>query len=216
MRTIETTVYSFDELSDQAKEKAREWFREGNLDYDWFDSLYDDAVQIGEILGIEFDQRLGRTMGGKQTRAPKIWWSGFYSQGDGACFEGSWVWKACSKAIRDYAPKDETLHDIADRLTAIDNGEGFSARMKHSGHYYHSGCMSVDVEFSDEVLGEDKELPQAEFSASETAIIQAMRDFADWIYSSLEKEHDWLQADEQVDESIRANEYEFEEDGSRA
>ena len=26
MKTIETTVYSFDELSDEAKEKAREWF----------------------------------------------------------------------------------------------------------------------------------------------------------------------------------------------
>ena len=29
MKTIETTVYTFDELDDHAKEKAREWYRDG-------------------------------------------------------------------------------------------------------------------------------------------------------------------------------------------
>lgn len=49
MRTItETkTLYKFDELSDKAKEKARDWYREGALDYDWWDSTYEDAERIG-------------------------------------------------------------------------------------------------------------------------------------------------------------------------
>lgn len=36
MEILEITVYSFDELEDKAKEKAREWWR-NELDYPWFD-----------------------------------------------------------------------------------------------------------------------------------------------------------------------------------
>ena len=46
-KIIETTVYSFSELSDAAKEKAREWYRNGALDYDWWESTYEDAEQAG-------------------------------------------------------------------------------------------------------------------------------------------------------------------------
>jgi hypothetical protein len=37
-----------------------------------------------------------------------------------------------------------------------------------------------------------------------------------WIYRQLEREYDYQNADAQVDENIRANEYEFYEDGKRA
>jgi hypothetical protein len=36
MRTIETTIFTFDELNDKAKERAREWYRDG-LDFSWAD-----------------------------------------------------------------------------------------------------------------------------------------------------------------------------------
>lgn len=54
MKIIQTTVYTFDELSDKAKEKARDWYREGALDYDWWDSVYEDAANIGLKIS-EFD-----------------------------------------------------------------------------------------------------------------------------------------------------------------
>ncbi len=54
MKVIKTKVYELDELSEDAKEEAREWYRDGALDHDWWDYLEDDAGQIG--LGItEFD-----------------------------------------------------------------------------------------------------------------------------------------------------------------
>lgn len=37
-----------------------------------------------------------------------------------------------------------------------------------------------------------------------------------WIYRALEAEYEYQDSDGQVDETIKANEYEFEEDGSRA
>lgn len=38
MKTIQISVYSFDELTDNAKERARSWYRE-NLDYPWWDEV---------------------------------------------------------------------------------------------------------------------------------------------------------------------------------
>ena len=47
METIETQVFTFDELSDKAKEKARDWFREGQ-DNSWpWECVQEDAKQIG-------------------------------------------------------------------------------------------------------------------------------------------------------------------------
>lgn len=57
MKIIETKVFEFGELSDSAKEKARAWYREGALDYDWWDSTYEDAERIGlKITGFDLDR----------------------------------------------------------------------------------------------------------------------------------------------------------------
>lgn len=85
---IETTVYRLDELCEAAKEKARAWYREGAFDHDWFEFVYDDFERICEILGVELKTRAVRLMGGGTRQKPCVWFSGFWSQGDGACFEG--------------------------------------------------------------------------------------------------------------------------------
>lgn len=54
MKTIETIVYEYDELSEEAKEKAREWCAKGIADYDWWDCVYYDAKEVGiEITGFD-------------------------------------------------------------------------------------------------------------------------------------------------------------------
>src|SRR5690606_14525245 len=85
---VETTVYRLDELSDEAKVEARAWYRRGGFDYDWYDAVYEDFQRIAEILGVRFKTRTIRFMGGGTRQQPCIWFSGFCSQGDGACFEG--------------------------------------------------------------------------------------------------------------------------------
>lgn len=54
MKTKTITLYAFDELTDEAKEKARNWYREVCIDYDWWQSTYDDAERIGLNI-TEFD-----------------------------------------------------------------------------------------------------------------------------------------------------------------
>ena len=56
MRTIttHTTVYKFDELTEEGKRKAIENLYDINVDFDWWGSTYDDAETIGCKI-TEFD-----------------------------------------------------------------------------------------------------------------------------------------------------------------
>lgn len=57
MKTITINLFEFSELSDSAKEKARQWYREGALDYEWWDGVYEDAKRIGlEIDSFDLDR----------------------------------------------------------------------------------------------------------------------------------------------------------------
>jgi hypothetical protein len=47
MRTITTTIHTFAELSERAKNTAIEQLRGINVDYSWWDSVYEDAARIG-------------------------------------------------------------------------------------------------------------------------------------------------------------------------
>lgn len=219
-RTVEYTVFKFAELTDKAKEKARDWFREGALDHDWWEHTYEDAVQCGAILGIEIaasNQRWSCTDGrsGVDT-SPAIFFSGFSSQGDGAQFEGEYSYaNGAHKKIRQHAPKDTELHRIADELFALQRANAYDllAKMDCKGaQYNHSGWMNVDVVLNNRVTRHSTD----EWTAIDKALTQLMRDFANWIYKQLNAEYDYQMSDEVVDDNISANEYEFNEDGTRA
>jgi len=52
--TTVTNVYSFDELNSEAQQKAIENNYEINVDYDWWQSTYEDAERIGlKITGFD-------------------------------------------------------------------------------------------------------------------------------------------------------------------
>lgn len=55
--TKEYNVYKFNELSDEAKEKALEKLYDLNVDYEWWESTYEDAKNIGlEITSFDLDR----------------------------------------------------------------------------------------------------------------------------------------------------------------
>jgi len=57
MKTIEINVYSFDELSEEAKQKAIENLWDINLDYEWWQFIYDDAANSGlKISSFDLDR----------------------------------------------------------------------------------------------------------------------------------------------------------------
>lgn len=192
-RTVTTTVYKFAELSEDAQQAALDRYRDFNADHEWWDFVFEDAKECGAILGIRID---------------RIYFRGFSSQGDGACFEGGYYYaKGAVRAIRKHAPGDETLAQIAQTLQDVQRGAFYAlaAAVKHCGHYYHENCTSIDVEID--------RPPYSVSAEQEEAIKEALRDFMRWIYRRLEAEYEYLTSDEQVRESLEANECGFTEDG---
>lgn len=209
---IETKAYTLDELSDRAKEKARDWYR--SRDYDDIDTefMFDDFVRMGNILGIEFDTHAVKLHGGGERRKPNIYFSGFCSQGDGACFEGTWNFRRLAvEEIKAEAPQDTTLHGIAERLWPMCFGaeDNLWASLKHTGSYYHENSVDIEVGEGDSAYVESETVTDATVDQ----IVEALRDFCRWMYSQLDNENDYRNSDECVDGNIEANEYLFDEDG---
>ena len=50
MKTIEINVYSFNELSDDAKENAIEQYRENHYEFFWSDDYFDSAKKCLDVF----------------------------------------------------------------------------------------------------------------------------------------------------------------------
>lgn len=208
---IETTVYHFQELPEAGKDSARAWYRSAAFDHDWYDAVYEDFQRIAEILGIRLKTRPVRLMGGGRRDDPCICFTGFWSQGDGAAWEGWYRFrKGAAAEIRAYAPQDSELHRIADCLLAVQrrNFYQLQAEVGHQGNYYHAFTMEIAVT-RDSLTGQ-----QASEDA-ESLVRDALRDLARWLYRQLEQEYDYLSSGEVMDEAISINGYTFTEEGQR-
>jgi len=197
--TVEQIEFKFSELSDKAKENARDDFkyRDGYPHDDWFNQVYEDANSIGEILGLNITN---------------ISFSGFSSQGDGACFKGLYEFNVDAIEQMKTHCNDNELIRIATQLTAMQIAQRlqglayFTARITQSGRYSHSNTMRVEIDF-DDYATEDLQA----FEDFEDDVAKLFRDFANWIYWALEAEHDYLCSDEVIDELLA--EETFDEEG---
>ena len=216
-RIIERTVYAFAELSDTAKEAARESWRLQNRDDEWWGGVFDNVVECAKCLGIEIDTHTVKLHGGKTGHMPSIYFHGFWSQGDGASFCGRYNLKPDAvEAITAHAPKDEELRAIAKELTKLQ----ITARLKVSGtlkcrittnnsNYCHSNTMNFETVYVDT----EDEAPNPS-DQEDKSMAALLRRFADWIYARLEAEDEYLNSDECIDEQLTSNEYVFDEDGA--
>jgi hypothetical protein len=215
--------FRFDQLSERAKERARDHYREHALEYDWWDYTYGDADTIAALLGINI-----LTHDNTRGRSPRIYFTGFWSQGDGACFDGNWA-PATNDVVADiaaHAPEDERLAEIAEDFAGLNaraKGHNVCASARQHGHYSHSGCTVIDVnvDLPDHAL-DWNEFQRMTYEAVrkhdlgpdfETEVTAALRSFMDWIYHRLEEEYEYLTSDEAVDDALADDE--FDEDGDR-
>jgi hypothetical protein len=210
-----TETLTFDQLDEHAKERARDKYREHQLDYDWWDVVYEDALEVAKLLGIDIDYRDARTVGGKTVKEPCIFFEGFCQQGQGACYEGRYSYRKGSvKDIKQHAPQDARLHRIATDLFTAQRHVFYSAgaHISHQSRYCHkySMCIEVLAETDDDKV---QNLVDYRFEKHgvEKAIQEALGDFADWIFEQLRDQHDYLVSDEAIDELL--SDMEFDEDG---
>lgn len=177
MRTRTINVYAFAELSEAAKERAREWWRSCAFDYEWWDGVYDLAREIGSALGFSL-----RDLSFDLLR--------------GVSFRGTWYAPARPvRGVRKITTDEDVIalaHEIAElvcRMTPDERDDGYSI--------WDTRWYSVTCDEHEDV----DEIAKA---------------FAAIVYGWLQREEEYLLSDEAVDEALVANEYEFEEDGSRA
>lgn len=188
MRVLQSRVYKFDELSDTAKARARKEFRAVYVERDWWwDSVYDDAKTVLRLLG--FDD-------------VDISFTGFWSQGDGASFTGKWrAEDVKALELLAYAPEDKLLHALAEDLVGIakEHGPELLAELKRiSSRYAHEDTVVVECEDAPEI---------------EERLRVAARHLMRWVYRQLRAEYEHITSNDSVDDSIRANDYEFYADG---
>jgi len=194
----------FDALTARQKDEILDKHRHWNVEhFEWWDGVYDCFKRDMEIIGIEVD---------------RMYFSGFSSQGDGACFEGR---------VGDWPKFLESVGYTCPALTALAAASwGFS--VKHSGHYYHANC----THFSADMVGpndySESEIDQFIYTyspystdiqnAAFVAVLQgydcnklhdefeeAFKGHMRKLYAQLEEEYDHLTSDEAILESLEAN-----------
>lgn len=169
-----------------------------NVEYDdWDDYVIDDFKMRMNDIGIEVYD---------------VYWTGFHSQGDGACFEGK-----ISNMI-----KYLELHSKVDEYPMIKKllkHEGqFLFTVRHDGRYYHANSTNFDIdydtfqnlleqptEFHEQVAQEyDNKLVIEVEDFFETAVKQ-FRDYMKELYRSLDAEYENLTSDKAVAQTLIDN-----------
>lgn len=123
--------------------------------------------------------------------------SGFWSQGDGASFEGNFYLSDVNlNELKQSLPTKVELHEIAEELAELANEhpeiKGTVTRLPSL--YSHSNTMVIGDWSSNE--GYDDEHTEAFAAAdAEASLLRIFRQLADWLYSRLESEYDFLLAD---------------------
>ena len=199
-------AYTVDKLPEDIKQWVLDKYRHLEVeDFDWWDCVYDDWKEKLQEFGF---------------MEPEIYFSGFGSQGDGACFDCKHI------DIRKFASHHKETFiklffpHINKHLDAIENCVDFRIeRNSYANHYSHRNTRYVDWQIHtdvDEELGERLAATFEEKIKEISGLIDDVRtELSDKIYKSLWDEYDYLTSDEAVIEALNSNDYKFDEEGER-
>lgn len=199
MAHIKVKVYKFKQLSDEAKDRVRQWYAEC-LDYDWWDFVYDRFVEEMSEYGIDIDTK-------------DIHFSGFWSQGDGACFSVSMV---TSDVIKYLKETKQTKKYWQLYINLLRDNIDLCFDIKGNDRWGHSMSLgNFDFTPYVEAFDNDTVCNKAYTAAEELAtdVLEYCQDRAVDLYKQLEEEYDYLVSDESIKESCKVNGYRFTVDG---
>lgn len=203
--TKTTTVYTFVELEEDVKEKVLDRYREWNAgDEWWFENMTDMSEPAEEYTFKAQANDAGIHMS-------RFYFSGFYNQGDGAGFDGSVDYEEYIRANK-LGNKYRCLLRHVERdggglSLRSDDRWGFSMRVEDADHFFDAYDDTARAWASS-----DKAEEQVAELVDE--IQQHAIELASDFYQQLEREYEYLTSDEQVIESLDANEILFTEDGN--
>lgn len=215
-------TFEFDDLSDKAKERARDKFREHHLNYNWWEHVYDEAKTVAELFGMEIAYREERH-GARIVGSPDIRFNGFHTQGSGACWNGIVHTDKLAGAIervQQYAPNDNELMlmaQLAEKLYA--EIAAVHAFNRLCDDETNRDWPEVEIGMNLPVNGNERNWSTSITGDDVSNDIEKIADelvddFGGWIHSQLEDEYEYQMADEQIDAAIDANAMLFDEDGN--
>lgn len=228
--TEEQTTYKYQDLSEHAKERARLWYVEHGLSYNWWDDVYEMAKEDGMELGFDIAE---------------IHFSGFWSQGDGA------RWKGAIDVIKWLEANAPDTIGVSALIALINTGyiPAYTKVSTTYSNYCHENTMDVaELTDVDERLIDGDELDEAElieiidgqgiFDGMSVAnvrdiintdeanphrlsnihrlnqdIEESAKDYARHIYRRLQEEYEYLISEQQVAEHFEINDFTFDEEG---
>lgn len=171
MKTITTTLYKFSELSKEVQTDLIERNRDHEIHFhDWHDPITEGFTEdMSEAGFAEIETQF----------------SGFWSQGDGACFTGRVTDLRLFMKQFENLPQEVKDFDGAMEISIIKRGETFASR------YCHSNTIEANIEVY------DIQMPDY-IRAFENTITEWARTQSDKYYRDLEEYHDELTSDECV------------------
>ena len=178
IKTTETKVYTWDELTDEQKEKALSKLYDINTDYEWWQSVYEDAEDVG-IKITSFDLDRNRYAKGKLT------------------MNAIDVAKAI---VEDHGPDCETHKTAKAFLDTVTPMIDFRDNFADDDNTTEEEYKTFD-DNTDKIEELEEELLKS-----------ILEDYS----IMLQKEYEYLSSEEAIVETIKANEYEFDENGNIA
>ena len=138
MREMNVMVYSFDELSEAAQERALNEFRDINVEFHWWRDTYDTIRAAGKLIGLDID--------------------GIYFDPDLYCIFNADYRYVCGagKAIQAEFPHATDLHKVAKDLQDLQKRHFYSLSCAvtegRSMNYYR--CFRFGEDYECDALGD--------------------------------------------------------------
>lgn len=200
IEVIERELFKFEELSEDAQQKAIEDNQYTLVDYGWFSQ--DDVRAVAQIMGIEIKH---------------IYFDVENCQGRGACFDGEYAYSVNSlQKIKEYAPNDKELHEIVALMQNVQrkNFYKLTAKIVQSGRYCHSGCTEIAVYKDGDYFFDTRDSYVKNNIEDGAQLVVLLRRFMAWIFTQINADYKDRTSDEAVKETLIINEYEFLADGT--
>jgi hypothetical protein len=219
--TKEITIYKWEELSQSAKQKARDWYLE-SMDYEWWEGVYEMAIEDGKEKGFYID---------------KIFFSGFCSQGDGASWTGQvdvrqWLEENCEDSIGVSAWCALIQEEVISKHVSVvannthychESTMSFGDIEDDAGGFIDGYCMELKsifqgltIESLFDIIATDDNCTLKSTEAITQAIAESGRDYAIKIYKQLREEYEYLCSEEMMLDHFDANDYHFTDEGALA
>lgn len=205
-------TFSYADLNEKARRRAYEDWYEHEPYNEWWDCVFEQVKEKGLELGFEIAD---------------IYFSGFWSQGDGA----SWTGTINVKVYVEKHPEEfstDARDEIFKELLEQEAVENYIRVGTNNCRAHHEMTMSL-TNYDLVTRADDFVLPGGMLKGATLGslmpsmseylhlvsqeLLNAARNYACEIYKALEAEHEYLTSEEQFKEQCEANDWRFDEDG---